>query len=341
VCSSDLQYAREVFPKATFLKLSMTYPLPRKLIRKFAAQVKKIVVVEELDPYLEENLLQMGIPVEGKSKVPQCGELSTEVVAKAFGEEQKPFSLPVEVPIRFPVLCPGCSHAPVYYTLKTLKATVTGDIGCYTLGGMPPLSSMDTCICMGASVGMALGLEKALGRDAAKRIVATIGDSTFLHSGITGLLDIVYNKGVSTVCILNNSTTAMTGHQDHAGTGKTLSKEETHKVDFAALCRGLGIKDVKVVDPYNLKALREAFKDSLSRPEPSVVIADRPCVLLERKKGKPVTVDMEKCNACGLCFLLGCPAMEKAKDKPEINEVFCVGCNVCAEICNRDAILAL
>ena len=335
------QYAREVFPKATFLKLSMSYPLPRKLIREFAGKVKKIVVIEELDPYIEENLKAMGIPVEGKSKIPLCGELSTETVAKAFGEEIKPYALPVEVPIRFPVLCPGCPHSGIYYVLKTLKATVTGDIGCYTLGGMPPLSAMDTCICMGASVGMALGMEKAMGRDSAKRIVATIGDSTFLHSGITGLLDIVYNKGVSTVCILDNGTTAMTGHQDHPGTGKTLAKEPTSKVDYAALARSLGIKDVKVIDPYDLKAVREAFKDSLSRAEPSVVIAQRACVLLDRKGAKPPAVDLEKCNACGLCFLLGCPAMEKADGKPVINEVFCVGCHVCAEICNREALQAL
>lgn len=332
------QYAREVFPQAMFLKLGMTYPLPKALIREFAGQVKKVVVVEELDPFLEEQILALGIPVEGKSKVPLCDELSTDAVAKAFGQAGTPYKLPVELPARPPVLCPGCPHAAVYYTLKTLKATVTGDIGCYTLGGLPPLSSVDTCICMGASVGMALGLEKAMGPQAAKHIVATIGDSTFLHSGMTGLLDIVYNKGNTTVCILNNSTTAMTGHQDHPGTGKTLGKEETAKTDFAALVRSLGVKDVKVLDPYDLKALREAFKDSLSRSEPSVIIADRPCVLLERKKDKPVSVDLDKCNACGLCFLLGCPAMEKADGKPVINEVFCVGCNVCAEICNRDAL---
>lgn len=335
------QYSREVFPKATFLKLSMTFPLPQKLIREFAGKVKKIVVIEELDPYLEENLKAMGIPVEGKSRIPLCGELSTETVARSFGEEIKPYALPVEVPIRFPVLCPGCPHSGIYYVLKTLKATVTGDIGCYTLGGMPPLSAMDTCICMGASVGMALGMEKAMGRDSTKRIVATIGDSTFLHSGITGLLDIVYNKGVSTVCILDNGTTAMTGHQDHPGTGKTLSREPTSKVDYAALARAVGIKDVKVIDPYNLKAVREAFKDSLSRAEPSVVIAQRACVLLDRKRAKPPAVDLEACNACGLCFLLGCPAMEKAVGKPVINEVFCVGCHVCTEICNREALKSL
>lgn len=331
-------YAREVFDGMSFLKLSMTYPLPEKLIKTFAEMVNEIIVIEELDPFLEEQIKAMGIKVIGKEKVPIIGELNPQIIRDAFNipYEKKEYEK-IEIPPRPPALCPGCPHTPVYYNLMLLKTIVTGDIGCYTLAALPPLSTTDSCVDMGASIGNAFGIEIALKDEEKKsRVVATIGDSTFYHSGITPLIDIVYNKGTTTVIILDNSTTAMTGHQDHPGTGRTLQGEEAPVIDLEALIRGIGIKHVYVVDPYEVKNLKEIINREIRRPEPSVIIARRPCVLHKKFKGlqfSPVRVDTALCTSCRLCIRLGCPSISMKNDKAIIDEITCVGCGVCVEIC--------
>jgi indolepyruvate ferredoxin oxidoreductase alpha subunit len=335
------QYVREVFPQATILKLGFTFPFPRRLARRFAGMVEKIYVVEELEPLLEEELVLMGIPVIGKQRVPREGELSTEVVREAFLGTRRRRAVRKDIVPRPPVLCPGCPHTGLFYTLKRLKIGSTGDIGCYTLGAMPPLNAMDTCICMGASIGNALGLEKAMGREAAEKIVAVIGDSTFLHSGMTGLLDVVYNQGTTTVIILDNRTTAMTGHQQHPGTGRNLKGELAPMVDLEEICRALGVKDVVVVDPHDLKATRKAVREATRRRKPSVIIARRPCVMLPefRVEGKPPKVDPAVCSACGLCLDLGCPAIVCQEDgRAQIQEFMCIGCGLCRQVCPKGAI---
>ncbi len=335
------QYVREVFPQATILKLGFTFPFPRRLARRFAGMVEKIYVVEELEPLLEEELVLMGIPVTGKQRVPREGELSTEVVREAFFGTRRRQAIRKDIVPRPPVLCPGCPHTGLFYTLKRLKIGSTGDIGCYTLGAMPPLNAMDTCICMGASIGNALGLEKAMGRDGAEKIVAVIGDSTFLHSGMTGLLDVVYNQGTTTVIILDNRTTAMTGHQQHPGTGRNLKGEPAPMVDLEEICRALGVKDVVVVDPHDLKATRKAVKEATRRRKPSVIITRRPCVMLPefRVEGKPPKVDPAVCSACGLCLDLGCPAIVRQEDgRAQIQEFMCIGCGLCRQVCPKGAI---
>ncbi len=335
------QYVREVFPQATILKLGFTFPFPRRLARRFAGMVEKIYVVEELEPLLEEELVLMGIPVIGKQRVPREGELNTEVVREAFLGTRRRRAVRKDIVPRPPVLCPGCPHTGLFYTLKRLKIGSTGDIGCYTLGAMPPLNAMDTCICMGASIGNALGLEKAMGREAAEKIVAVIGDSTFLHSGMTGLLDVVYNQGTTTVIILDNRTTAMTGHQQHPGTGRNLKGELAPMVDLEEICRALGVKDVVVVDPHDLKATRKAVREATRRRKPSVIIARRPCVMLPefRVEGKPPKVDPAVCSACGLCLDLGCPAIVCQEDgRAQIQEFMCIGCGLCRQVCPKGAI---
>ncbi len=334
------QYAKEVFPDAWFLKLSFSYPLPEKLIRKFASLVKEIYIVEENDPFLETEIKAMGIRVIGKEKVPIIGELNPAIIRKSFGleKEKKTYDLP-HIPKRPPALCPGCPHTPVYYALSRLKVIVTGDIGCYTLGALPPLNTTDSCAEMGASISNALGLEKALKGTEHPKIVAVIGDSTFLHSGITPLIDVVYNKGTSTVIIMDNSTTAMTGHQDHPGTGRTLMGEETTKISLEKLCKAIGIEHTYVIDPYNLKQTKEIINREIHRAEPSVIITKRPCVLLFRgKKWTPAQIDPELCTACKLCLRLGCPAISLRNEKPSIDEFLCTGCEVCIELCPLKAI---
>ncbi len=335
------QYVREVFPQATILKLGFTFPFPRRLARRFSGMVEKIYVVEELEPLLEEELVLMGIPVIGKQRVPREGELNTEVVREAFLGTRRRRPVRKDIVPRPPVLCPGCPHTGLFYTLNRLKIGSTGDIGCYTLGAMPPLNAMDTCICMGASIGNALGLEKAMGREGAEKIVAVIGDSTFLHSGMTGLLDVVYNQGTTTVIILDNRTTAMTGHQQHPGTGRNLKGEPAPMVDLEAVCRALGVKDVVVVDPHDLKATRKAVKEATRRRKPSVIIARRPCVMLPefRVEGKPPKVNPAVCSACGLCLDLGCPAIVLQEDgRAQIEEFMCIGCGLCRQVCPKGAI---
>ena len=335
------QYAKEVLPDASYLKLSFTYPLPFKLIEKFSKNVKKLYVIEENDPFLEMEIKAKGINVIGKEIIPITGELNPSIISEAFGKKRKSVTIkkmPSLSP-RPPALCPGCSHTPVFYTLNKLKLTVTGDIGCYTLGALPPLNAIDTCVEMGASLGNAFGMEKVLGEKSDKKIVAVIGDSTFFHSGITPLIDIVYNKGTSTVIILDNRITAMTGHQENPGTGKTLMGEDTVTINPEDIVKACGVKHVFTVDPYNLKELKKVIKREVERKEPSVIIARRPCMLLlirKKEVGKPFYVDTEECIGCKICLQLGCPAISMKNEKAYINELFCVGCGVCAQLCPKD-----
>jgi indolepyruvate ferredoxin oxidoreductase alpha subunit len=337
------QYVRDAAPHASVLKLGMTNPLPLESIRAFAAEVETLYVVEELDPVIEEQLKAAGIPCVGKEVFPICGEFNPAVVAAGLG---LPAAAPAnpDLPGRPPALCPGCPHRSVFSVLKKLGVTVAGDIGCYTLGVMAPLSAMDTCVCMGAAIGVASGLIKA-GVDPS-RVVGVIGDSTFLHSGITGVLDAVYNKIPTTTLILDNGTTAMTGRQEHPGTGRTLDAVEAPKVDLPALVRSLGVSDVAVVDPYDREATTAAIKAALAFPGPSVVIALRPCMLIPHEVRPRVELDSDACKACGACLRIGCPAITKhevvrdgkTKMLPEIDPLLCTGCAVCASVCNFEAL---
>ena len=331
------QYTREVLPQASILKLGLTWPLPDALIRSFAAGVDKLYVIEEGEPYLEEHLKSLGLAVVGKELFPAVGELSVKLLAQALhGAQATSGKRPASAPVRPPVLCPGCPHRPVFYLLKQLKLFVTGDIGCYTLGALPPLDAMDTCICMGASLPMALGFEKAH-PELAEKTVAVIGDSTFVHSGITGLIDIVYNRGTSTVLILDNSTTAMTGHQEHPGTGKTIDREPTAALDLEALCKAVGVQRTFVVDPFDMEGLKQAIQREVAAREPSVIIAKRPCVLIVKQEDPLLFVDHEKCVGCKMCMRIGCPAISHADKKSTVNPALCVGCGVCAQVCKFNA----
>jgi len=354
------QYARNVFPKATILELGMTYPLPVKLIRQFAAMVERIFVVEELDPFLEDNIKAMGINVTGKEFLPRVGELNSDVVTAAAvkagllpaGKPLAKINLPNRLPMRPPLLCPGCPHSGIFYVLSGLAQrlklpgakgerpstlTITGDIGCYTLGAYPPLNAMDTTACMGASIGQAIGMEKA---GLNQKVVAVIGDSTFLHSGITPLIDAVYNQSRITILILDNATTAMTGHQEHPGTGLTAKGEPAGRVVLENIIKGIGISDVKVVDAFKVKELRAALKDSLERDELSVVIVRGACAVKEPKRANPRAIDKDLCNQCGICLLIGCPAIQTEGKQPVIDATMCMGdaCTICEQICPRKAI---
>lgn len=356
------QYAREVFPTASFLKLGMTYPLPESLIRQFADKVEKLLVVEELDPFLEENIRAMGIKVIGKEFIPRIGELNPLVVEDAgyrAGLLAKPpkrqkVVLPQGLPSRPPVLCAGCPHTGLFFVLSTMgqrsklladkgksekegKLIITGDIGCYTLATYPPLRAMDTTACMGASIGQALGMEKA---GVNSKIVAVIGDSTFLHSGITGVADGVYNESQVTIIILDNNTTAMTGHQHHPGTGISAQGKKTKAVDLERLVRGIGVEDVRVVDAFDMKALRAAVRHSVNNPQLSVIIVRGTCSVLVRNRFGQRTVDTEKCDRCGTCLMLGCPAIQKMYDEIYIDTTLCVGdvCTICEQLCSKKAI---
>jgi indolepyruvate ferredoxin oxidoreductase alpha subunit len=334
------QYAREAFPTARILKLGMTHPLPRRKISDFVSGFDHVYLIEELEPYLEEQIRSWGITnLVGKEVIPSIGELSPELVRSGItGEESvESFAREINILARPPVMCAGCPHAGLFYTLRKLKLTVTGDIGCYTLGALPPHSAIHTTFCMGAGIGNAFGLEKAK----VEKVVAVIGDSTFLHTGLPALIDIVFNKGVTTVVICDNLTTGMTGHQPHPGTGRTAKGEPTYAVNYEELLRAIGVKQIRVVDPYNLKETEEAMKEALKTEEPAVVISRHPCRMLPEERAKPYLVheiDPEKCNVCNLCFLIGCPALEGYGENPTIVPERCVGCGFCAQICRHDAI---
>ena len=331
------QYIKEGLPTASVLKLGLTNPLPAKLIQEFASKVEKLYVIEELEPYLEKEIRALGLEVTGKALFPPYGELSAKMVREKILGEKNAQILPFEAPVRPPVMCPGCPHRGLFYTLKQLKLTVAGDIGCYTLGTMAPLEAMDTCICMGASISGALGLEKAH-PEMAEKLVSVIGDSTFLHSGVTGLMDVVYNGGNSTVIILDNSITAMTGHQENPATGKTLMGTPAPQVDFVALAKALGIKRVTEVDPFDLDHVKEVVKTEVAAKEPSVIITRRPCALIVKTSEPPVEV--HDCTACKMCMKLGCPALsfDEANKTAVVDPSLCNGCGLCVNVCKFNAL---
>lgn len=332
------QYAKEALPQASILKLGLTNPLPSGLIKEFAAKVSKLYVIEELEPYMENEIRRLGIPVMGKEFFPPYGELSVRMISeKVTGQNGIAVAKPFDSPFRPPVMCPGCPHRGLFYTLKQLKLIVSGDIGCYTLGTMPPLQAMDTCICMGASISGALGMEKAH-PEMAESMVAVIGDSTFLHSGITGLMDVVYNGGHTTTIILDNSITAMTGHQDNPSTGKTLMGQPAPQVDFVALCKALGVKRITEVDPFDLVNVKEVLKTELAAPEPSVIITRRPCALIIKNTEKPLQV--QDCTGCKLCLKLGCPALsfDEEHKTAQVDQALCTGCGLCMNVCKFNAL---
>lgn len=346
-------YAKDVFPDYSYLKLGMVYPLPEKMIRDFAAKVKNIYVVEELDPFLEEQIKAMGIVVTGKEIFPYTNEFDPGIIQNAINKLDKPANPPAKsIPPRPPNLCPGCPHRGLFYTLNKLKVFVTGDIGCYTLSYMKPLEGLHSCICMGASIGMAHGMSKALKEKGKGKIVGVIGDSTFIHSGITPLLNMAYNKSNAVIIICDNSTTAMTGMQEHPGTGYTILGEEALQLDLKVLVSALGIQNIRIVDPYDLKNTRTVIKEELAKDGPSVVISKRPCVLFKRAKlqtKKPFQVDPEKCTGCKVCLGLGCPPISwKKMEKKEgskreglavIDENLCNGCGLCLQVCKFNAII--
>lgn len=345
---ASYNYVREVFPEASVLKLGLVHPLPMGLIREFAAKVGTLYVVEELDPFIEEQIKAAGIAVTGKEIIPLCGELTPGRLRAAFGIPQTASETIEQLPGRPPNMCPGCPHRGVFYTLNQLKAYVTGDIGCYTLGFMPPLNAMDTCVCMGASISNASGIVRVLDEQEKKKVVAVIGDSTFLHTGVNSLMEMAYNGSPATVVILDNRITAMTGRQDNPASGWTLRSQPADAVNLEQLCRALGIRHVRVVDPLDLEATRAALKEEMDRPEPSVVITNRPCVLVKRegvyRKGLPLSVDQELCAGCKACLKIGCPAIEwqpgsgEKKGKALIDPLLCNGCDVCRQLCKFDAI---
>ena len=337
-CGTAYLYVKEVFgDSVNILKIGMPNPLPEKMIRAFAAKVKKLFVIEELDPVIETQVRAMGIDVTGKELFPMVGEFSQNTIRRAFGMEELPCPEAPQVPGRPPMMCAGCPHRGMFYALAKNKITVLGDIGCYTLGSAPPLTALDSTLCMGASVSGIHGFLAARPEMAGKT-VAVIGDSTFMHSGMTGLVNIAYNATNSTVIILDNSITGMTGHQQNPTTGYNIKGDPAAKVDLEALCHALGIRRVRVVDPYDLKMCEEAVKEELAAEEPSVIISRRPCVLLKYvKHNPPLKVDSDKCRSCKRCMGLGCPAISM-KGKARIDSTLCVGCGVCGQLCAFDAI---
>ncbi len=339
--STSYQYAKEVMgDDASILKLGMIWPLPEQKIRDFAAKVERLIVIEELDPFIEEHCKMLGLKVEGKSIFPVLGEFSQNLVAEKLGRPvDAGKKLDEPIPERPPVMCPGCPHRGLFHTLAKNKCTVMGDIGCYTLGAAPPLSSIDCCTCMGGSVSSIHGFNKAMGPEGEKKTVAVIGDSTFMHSGMTGLANIAYNQSNSTVIILDNSITGMTGHQQNPTTGYNIKGEPAGKVDLEALCHAMGIRRVVVVDPYDLAACNQAVKEELAAEEPSVIISRRPCILLKSVKPQPaLRVSADKCIGCKSCMKIGCPAISFRDGKAVIDHTTCMGCGVCQQLCPVSAI---
>jgi indolepyruvate ferredoxin oxidoreductase alpha subunit len=340
------QYVRDIFPEASVLKLGWAYPFPDALIRQFASQVNKLLVVEELDDFLEEHIKALGIACDGKNFVPEIGELSPTRLRAARARyeghpspEAKPPAMASDLPGRPPVLCPGCPHRGVFYALTKFDVVVTGDIGCYSLGVFPPLNRMDTILCMGAGISMPQGFEKA---GEPKKVVGMVGDSTFFHSGITGLLNMVHNRGTSTLIVVDNRTTAMTGHQDNPGTEINLMGEAVPSVSVEDVARGCGVKRVHTVDPYNLAETERVLREALESKELSVIVSRASCPLHEGKPlGPPMLLDASVCQQCNQCLELGCPAIEKEEEQGlRINELLCGGCGMCRTLCPFEAISA-
>ena len=333
------QYVKEALPNASVLKLGLVNPLPKKLIQEFANKVEKLYIIEELDPVIEEQVKSWGIQAIGKEIFTVQGEYSANMIRTAILGEELELKAPAKAPGRPPILCPGCPHRSVYYVLNKLKLHAAGDIGCYTLGAVAPLSVVDTTICMGASISSLHGMEKAKGKDYVKNWVAVIGDSTFLHTGVNSLMNMMYNKATGTVMILDNSTTGMTGHQDHAATGKTLLGKPTYAIDIAGLCRAIGVKNVVEVNAFDIAELERVVKEETAKDEVSVVITKSPCVLLDKSKKPLYIAHPDKCKKCGMCMKPGCPAMTRNEDGTiYIDDTMCTGCGLCATLCKFDAI---
>ena len=321
------------------LKLGMVNPLPTKLIKDFAASVEELYVVEELDPIIEAHCRNIGVDVVGKEKFSVTGEFSQKTVAKAFElDDNYSVKLDENIPVRPPMMCAGCPHRGMFYVLSKNKLTVLGDIGCYTLGSAAPLNALDMTLCMGASVSGIHGFNVAGGEDSEKKTVCVIGDSTFMHSGVTGLINIAYNQSNSTVIILDNSITGMTGHQQNPTTGYSIKGDPAGKVCLEDLCRSIGINSVRVVDPYNLEECERVVKEEIAKEEPSVIISRRPCVLLKYvKPKKPLVVNKDKCRGCKRCMKFGCPAISFRDKHAAVDPTLCVGCGVCEQLCPFDA----
>ena len=333
------QYVKEALPEASVLKLGLVNPLPKKLIEEFASKVDTLYIVEELDPVIEEQVRAWGIPAVGKEILTEQGEYSANLLRKAILKENPDLDEAAQVPGRPPILCPGCPHRSVYHVLNKLKMHVAGDIGCYTLGAVAPLSVVDTTMCMGSSISTLHGMEKAKGKDYIKNWVAVIGDSTFLHTGVNSLMNMVYNHATGTVMILDNSTTGMTGHQDHAATGKTLQGDPTYAIDIPALCRAMGVKNVIEVNAFDIDTLEKTVKEEVAKDEVSVIITKSPCVLLTKGKKPLYIAHADKCKKCGMCMKPGCPAMTRNEDGTiHIDDTMCTGCGLCERLCKFNAI---
>lgn len=327
-------YVKEALPNASVLKLGLAYPLPRKLIEDFAAEVEELVVIEDMEPFYEDTIKAWGIPCSGKDKTGVQGELFMRRIATGFADAPAPGPMNTQgIPVRPPVLCPGCPHRGLYYVLGKLKLTVCSDIGCYTLGVLPPLSAADTCVCMGASIGMAHGFEKGRGKDQAKKTVAVLGDSTFCHSGITGLLNMVYNRSVGTVIVADNSITGMTGHQNNPTNGYDIHGMPAPQLDLVKLCEAMGVGHTVVVDPFDLKELERVLREETQREETSVIITRRPCALIVKQSNPQFVCDETKCKNCGMCMKIGCPAIIKTETGVRIDPTLCVGCGLCSNVC--------
>ena len=339
------QYACEVAPDADFLFLGMTHPLPERKIKEFAASVEKVYVVEELDPYLEDRLKSFGITVTGKEVFPRVGELNPELIRFGLtGKKPETVRIPedITIPMRPPVLCPGCPHRGFFHIVNKNKLLVTGDIGCYTLSVLPPLTSIDTCICMGASISGAVGFAKVFENQPDKHVIAVLGDSTFMHSGITGLMDTVYNRAKVITCVLDNRTTAMTGHQEHPGTGFTVKGVPTYSVNIADVARAVGVKHVFEVDPYDLAETDRVMKSCLELDEPSVIVAKRACALKCKSADFALSIiDQDLCRKCKACLKIGCPAIIAKNDIIMVDKSFCFGCGICRQVCPFGAIGAI
>ncbi len=334
------QYTKEALPNASVLKLGCVYPLPIQKIREFSKQVKKLYVIEELEPIIEDTLKANGIDCIGKEIFTVQGEYSVNMIKKAIlGIDVDAIEGEKELPVRPPIMCPGCPHRGAYFIMKKLKLVVNGDIGCYTLGALPPVASMDTCVCMGASIGMTHGMEKARGKEFSKKEVAIIGDSTFMHSGITGLIDVVYNSGNSTVIIVDNRTTGMTGHQNNPTNGFNIKGDPAFAIDLETLCKAVGVEFIKTIDPFDLTGFESGLKEALDYDGPAVIISKRECALLDKTKWQTACyITSDTCIGCKRCLKLGCPALVNDGKKVKIDPTLCVGCGLCIDVCPTKSI---